>query len=243
MSGENDDISWLDAMRQELERYRKQQDKIVVTLHELYDFSEQRLSSQFPDNDHVQAKIRQQLQRLRDRGEVEFLDEQGTYRISVTDEIQHEKTKLEQTLSSEPELTDDSETFTESRRRVRDAAFTQLVRDAYDEQCAICGSARESPDGNPEVEAAHIYPKRKDGSDDVRNGIALCKLHHWAFDSAWLSLTDDHEILVQEVPDRNGYHEFKQLDGRQMRLPEQKGAQPHPTFLKEHRRLHRFEDD
>jgi len=34
------------------------------------------------------------------------------------------------------------------------------------------------------------------GSDDIRNGIALCQFHHWAFDPGWLSFTDDHEIIV-----------------------------------------------
>jgi putative restriction endonuclease len=227
-------------MRQELEQYRNQHGETAVTLHEIYDFSEQRLSSQFPDNNHVRAKIRQQLQRLRDRDEVEFLDEQGTYRIGVSDGTQHEKTELEEALTSEPQLTDDEEQFTESRRRARDAAFTQPVRDAYNKQCAICGSKRESPDGDPEVEAAHIYPKSENGSDDIRNGIALCKLHHWAFDSGWLSLTDNHEIIVKEAPDQNGYHSFKQLEGRQIQLPNKQEAHPHPMFIKEHRRIHGF---
>lgn len=159
------------------------------------------------------------------------------------EEINEERTQLQQATESEPQLTDDEEQYTESRRRARDAAFARLVRDAYDEQCAICGSARESPDGNPEVEAAHIYPKRRGGSDDVRNGIALCQLHHWAFDSGWLSLADDHEILIHEAPERNGYHEFKQLEGRQVRLPDEAEAQPHPMFLEEHRELHGFTND
>jgi len=158
-------------------------------------------------------------------------------------EIKKDQTELQQAAESEPQLTDNDEQYTETRRRARDTAFTQLVRDAYDEQCAICGSARESPDGNPEVEAAHIYPKRKGGSDDVRNGIALCKLHHWAFDSGWLSLTDYHMVLVRDTPDRNGYHEFKKLEGSQIRLPNREEFHPHPMFLREHRRLHQFNSD
>jgi putative restriction endonuclease len=157
--------------------------------------------------------------------------------------VDEESARLQQATESEPQLTDDEEQYMESRRRARDAAFTRLVRDAYEKRCAICGNARESPEGNPEVEAAHIYPKHEGGSDDVRNGIALCKLHHWAFDSGWLSLTEDHEILVEEAPNRNGYHEFKQLEGRQIRLPDEEEAQPHPMFLEEHRRLHQFNDD
>jgi putative restriction endonuclease len=154
--------------------------------------------------------------------------------------IEEERTQLREATESEPQLTTDDEQYTESRRRARDSAFTQLVREAYDGQCAICGSERKSPDGKPEVEAAHIYPKRKGGSDDVRNGIALCKLHHWAFDTGWFSLSDEHEILVKDAPERNGYHEFKQLEGDQIRLPDEDEAHPHPMFLEEHRRLHGF---
>ena len=83
----------------------------------------------------------------------------------------------------------------------------------------------------------------KGGSDDVRNGIALCKLHHWAFDSGWFSLSDDHEILVKDASERNGYHEFKQFEGDQIRLPDEEEAHPHPMFLEEHRKIHTFDDE
>lgn len=235
-----EDMSWLDAVRQELEQYREQRGESVVTLDEIYDFSERRLASRFPNNNHVRAKIRQQLQRLRDEGKVEFLDEQGTYRIIADDGIQQEKTELERRLSSGPELTENSEEFTESRRRARNQAFAELVKNAYKRTCAFCGSSRETPAGNSEVEAAHIYPKREGGADDVRNGIALCKLHHWAFDTGWLALTNEHEILVKEASNREGYSEFKQLEGSSMRLPERKQAKPHPIYLKAHRELNGF---
>jgi putative restriction endonuclease len=237
---EDDDLSWLDAMRLELERYQEQKDKKIVTLRDLYDFSEHRLSIQFPDNSHVRAKIRQQLQRLRDRDEVEFLDEQGKYRINVGEDIKQEKAGLEQILDSTPQLTEDSTEFTESRRRARDYAFAELVKDAYNHSCAICGNSRETPAGNPEVEAAHIYPKREGGSDDVRNGLTLCKLHHWAFDTGWLAISDEHEILVKDASNRDGYREFKQLEGELIRLPDRDDVEPHPIFLREHRQLNGF---
>lgn len=154
--------------------------------------------------------------------------------------VADEQTSLERALEDEPQLTDKDDAYTEARRRARDTAFSELVRDAYDDTCAICGRNRETPDGTPEVEAAHIYPKRKGGSDDVRNGLALCKLHHWAFDTGWLAVSDDYEILVKDVPDKEGYYEFKQLDGDTLRLPENEDAEPHPMFLKRHREIHGF---
>jgi putative restriction endonuclease len=153
------------------------------------------------------------------------------------EEIEEEKSELTQAVESEPELTEDDTEFIETRRKARDSAFRELVRDTYENTCAVCGNQRESPNGNPEVEAAHIYPHSVGGSDDIRNGIALCKFHHWAFDSGWISFTDDHEIIVAEATDKNGYHELKQLEGRSLRLPENKEAHPHPMFLEKHREI------
>jgi len=48
------------------------------SLSDVYKF-EQELSRRHPDNHHVREKIRQQLQVLRDRGLVTFLDDDGHY--------------------------------------------------------------------------------------------------------------------------------------------------------------------
>lgn len=157
------------------------------------------------------------------------------------DAIEDEKSELKQAVEREPELTEDETQYVESRRRARDRAFTELVREAYDNTCAICGCQRESPNGNPEVEAAHIYPVSEGGRNDVRNGVALCKLHHWAFDTGWLSFTDDHEIIVAEAPSRNGYYEFKQLEGQSLHLPDTAELYPHVLYLEQHRAIHGFE--
>jgi len=239
---------WLGGVRKELAQYQEQHGESVVHLRELYGFSEERLASKFPENDHVRAKIRQTLQRLRDSGELAFLDEDGTYRINDLELNPEASRKISEaddeshptTPDSEPQLTDEEERFTETRRRARDSEFIETVREAYNQTCVVCGSSRETPDGQPEVEAAHIYPKSESGTDDVRNGVALCRLHHWAFDTGWLAFTDDHEILVKDVPEREGYYEFKQLEGNSLVLPEESGVEPHPTYLQEHRKLHGF---
>jgi len=170
---------------------------------------------------------------------MEHQDETDTEEPSQ-EAVADERSSLERALDDEPRLTDDESEYTEARRRARDTAFSELVRQAYDETCAICGRHRETPDGNPEVEAAHIYPKRKGGSDDVRNGLALCKLHHWAFDTGWLAVSNDYKILVKDAPDCEGYYEFKQLEGDHLHLPDNDDAEPHPMFLEQHRKLHEF---
>lgn len=53
-------------------------------LAEVYDF-EDRLANMYPENQHVRAKIRQQLQVLRDEGLIEFLGS-GEYRLRWIDD-------------------------------------------------------------------------------------------------------------------------------------------------------------
>jgi putative restriction endonuclease len=235
------DEGWLAAVRSELGRYVSEHDREVVGLGELYAFSEDRLSRAFPDNDHVRAKLRQQLQRLRDRDEVEFVD-RGTYRLHLPG-VEAARADLRDRLDAAPELTDETG-FETRERRVRDRAFAGLVTEAYDGCCAVCGTRRETPDGRTEVEAAHVYPRRVDGADDVRNGLALCRLHHWAFDAHWFAVDDDHRILVAErgadAPERAGAAEFEALAGDRLQLPDEERLRPHPLYLRAHRELYGF---
>lgn len=136
------------------------------------------------------------------------------------------------------------EEITESRRRVRSDAFRIGVRRLYRSQCCFCGARRKSPKGIPEVQGAHVYPKEHNGNDDVRNGICLCVLHHWAFDCGWLSLTDDLRIIGRpDLPgDNNDYRALREVVGESMSAPIDVAYAPHPIFLKAHRRLNGFED-
>lgn len=153
-----------------------------------------------------------------------------------------EASQGDESQRSTPDLTEDNESFITARRRERDGTFAKKVKEAYDERCAMCGARRIAPNGSTEVEAAHIYPKSEGGVDDVRNGAALCKLHHWAFDNGWLSITDDYDIIVRDAQDRDGYDELSNLDADSLHLPDDEGLRPHPKFLQEHRSLHGFKE-
>jgi putative restriction endonuclease len=123
-------------------------------------------------------------------------------------------------------------------RRVRSQVFSELVKRAYSDGCAICGEARKDAQGRPEVQAAHIYPVEKEGPDDVRNGLALCRLHHWAFDGALLGVGTDLVIRVFEAGRQTaGVSEF---DGRALALlPEEAEKRPHKLYLGERFELSR----
>lgn len=86
-------------------------------------------------------------------------------------------------------------TTRETALRVR--GFRQAVIEVYDFRCAVCGLKINSPDSLCwEVEAAHIVPHGSFGRDDLFNGIALCRFHHWAFDVGWFAVLDNYRICV-----------------------------------------------
>jgi hypothetical protein len=65
--------------------------------------------------------------------------------------------------------------------------FSGEVRAAYGDRCAFCGAKFGGIDGiRSGIDAAHILAWSKHDLDVVQNGIALCKLHHWAFDAGIL---------------------------------------------------------
>ena len=125
---------------------------------------------------------------------------------------------ITQSVQEEPDLTDDSENQkVETKRTPRSEAFRKAIRRLYEERCSICGRQLYSPSGNPEVQSAHIYPKRFNGSDDLRNGVCLCRLHHWAFDVGWFSLSDDVEIIVRKSLPPDGDYEFiREFEGEKI---------------------------
>jgi hypothetical protein len=156
----------------------------------------------------------------------------------VTQALPISEEELEQT----PSLTEeDDQVPIQVNLKPREAKFRILVRRAYDSKCAICGSCLRSPQGEPEVQSAHIYPKKLKGKDHPRNGLCLCRRHHWALDAGWMSLSDDYTVLVRnDLPQQEDYEFIRKYIGTKIRLPADKKAAPHPVFLRAHRELMGF---
>jgi hypothetical protein len=79
---------------------------------------------------------------------------------------------------------------------VRDNAFREVVATQYDYHCAVCDFRLGTPKGTHEADAAHIVPKNKRGSDDPRNGICLCGIHHSAFDEGVISVYPEDLTVI-----------------------------------------------
>jgi putative restriction endonuclease len=123
-------------------------------------------------------------------------------------------------------------------RTVRDAAFTRVVRDAYNKTCAMTGLQLVNGGGRCEIEAAHIRAVENEGPDSPRNGIALSRTVHWMFDRGILSIEDNGRILMAKglVPDQ--VRRMINPDGHII-MPANSTFAPHKTFLRYHRE-HRY---
>ncbi len=123
-----------------------------------------------------------------------------------------------------------------TRRPYRDVAFRRRVREAYDYRCAMSGLRLRNGGGRPEVQAAHIRPIEWQGSDSVRNGLALSGTLHWMFDRGLISVAEDcATILVSrnKVPG-DVIHRLFRPEGKLLSPDDPRNA-PHPENLRWHR--------
>ena len=146
-------------------------------------------------------------------------------------------------IRDEPELTDDApRKQTVVRKHPRSEAFRLWIRDLYGGRCAVCNLGVQGPEGQPEVQSAHIYPRHKNGRDDLRNGICLCRMHHWALDIGWMAFSDERRVIVREsLPNHADYDFIRGHASRPIREPLASYSAPHPLYLRAHRALYGFE--
>jgi putative restriction endonuclease len=120
-------------------------------------------------------------------------------------------------------------------QRVRDQSFRyRVVERVYAGRCALTGICMTNGRGRAEADAAHIRPVERDGPDTVRNGIALMKSVHWAFDRGLISLSDDGRILTNDSGLDPSLRGLLRRDGLAL-FPKNADERPHPAFLRWHR--------
>lgn len=118
------------------------------------------------------------------------------------------------------------------QQRLHQRYFHDIVLDAYRYRCACCQLRHDEL-----LDAAHIIPdKQPDGLPIVNNGLALCKLHHAAFDSHMIGISPDYYIHVRQdvLTEKDGpmlIHGLQKLDGGSIMLPRKRQAYPDKTLL------------
>lgn len=115
---------------------------------------------------------------------------------------------------------------------IRHALFPRVVKTMYNNACAVCGLAVHTEQSGGIVDAAHILPFSEFHYDHPRNGIALCKNHHWGFDAGWFGISDDYKILISpHLLNGLGYA----MAGKAIQLPSDAVHAPAQAALAWHR--------
>lgn len=124
--------------------------------------------------------------------------------------------------------------WSQTRHRLHQGAFRELVVSAYDERCSICRL------NHPELlDAAHIIPDSDErGTPVVSNGLSLCKIHHAAYDQDILGIDPDYRVHIREdiLRERDGpmlKHGIQELDGSPLILPKRADERPDRDRLAE----------
>lgn len=81
---------------------------------------------------------------------------------------------------------------------VRNAFFRKAVLHTYEYRCAFCGLKIIKPSKYNIVDGAHIKPFAQFFDSRVKNGISLCKNHHWAFDNGFFTVDEQYKILISK---------------------------------------------
>jgi putative restriction endonuclease len=121
-----------------------------------------------------------------------------------------------------------------AKERLHRFRFRQLVMGAYRKRCTICQLGYDAL-----LDAAHIIPDRDvRGHPVVSNGLALCKIHHGAYDAGILGITPDYrvqikEAVLEEVDGPMLRYGLQATHGQLIHTPRSQDDKPNPDYLAE----------
>ncbi len=140
--------------------------------------------------------------------------------------------------AKQPFSPQESRELVQSETPIRRAGFRKAIMGLYDYTCVVCRLRIVTSNGESATDAAHIIPFSISHDDDVRNGISLCKLHHWAFDTGLISLSEVYRVIVTQLAEEQGPMEWKlsKLANELILLPKHDLYHPAPEALEWHRK-------
>ena len=129
-------------------------------------------------------------------------------------------------------------TLVKRKIRIRQAGFRRAIMQLYNYTCAVCNLRVVTAIGESATDAAHIIPIHKWQNYDLRNGVSLCKLHHWAFDQGLISFNNSHRVVVSRELSNHKPTEWMltELRLRRMQLPNRVQHYPAPDAMAWHRK-------
>jgi putative restriction endonuclease len=118
------------------------------------------------------------------------------------------------------------------RRRLHQPLFRTQVLHAYSRRCAVCGLPFAEL-----LDAAHIQSDSDGGVPHVSNGLALCKIHHGAYDANIMGISAEYKVsIASDVLDTfDGptlQYALKEMHGSTLRqLPQHAVERPNKQLL------------
>ena len=118
------------------------------------------------------------------------------------------------------------------KRRLHQPEFRGRVMRAYNTQCAICLLRHGEL-----LDAAHIMPDAHElGVPTVSNGIALCKIHHTAYDQNFVGISPDFVVHINSdlLTEKDGpmlKHGIQEMNGRVISTPNRRAEKPNSDAL------------
>jgi putative restriction endonuclease len=118
--------------------------------------------------------------------------------------------------------------------RLHQVVFRPRVLRAYECRCALCRLGHP-----PLLDAAHILPDHHlRGDPVVPNGLAMCKIHHAAYDANIIGIRPDRIVEVRkdilaEIDGPMLRHGLQEMHGGTIFVPRSRREQPDPTRLEE----------
>jgi putative restriction endonuclease len=119
-------------------------------------------------------------------------------------------------------------------RRLHQVLFRPRVLRAYECRCALCRLRHA-----PLLDAAHILPDRHlRGDPVVPNGLAMCKIHHAAYDANIIGIRPDlvvevREDVLAEIDGPMLRHGLQEMHGTTLLVPRSRHDRADPTRLAE----------
>lgn len=119
-----------------------------------------------------------------------------------------------------------------ARQRLHQPAFRTRVLVAYEVRCAVCQLKHGSL-----LDAAHIVSDSEErGVPTVNNGLALCKIHHAAYDQNMMGITPDYTVeidsdLLAEIDGPMLKHGLQEMHGRTISMPARAADRPDRELL------------
>jgi putative restriction endonuclease len=119
-----------------------------------------------------------------------------------------------------------------AKQRLHQPAFRTRVLLAYDTRCTVCTLRHGSL-----LDAAHIVPDTEPlGIPTTPNGLAMCKIHHAAYDQNMLGISTDYRVSIDrevlaEVDGPMLKHGLQEMHGRTITLPARRADRPDRELL------------